>query len=283
MCLFCCLGFPPAPSRLRHHCRDHGIVRLALSRDAVVVLGGEELQQPLFGHFIGVLVREGLEPPLDAPAADGAGGVARDAGNLMSIQHIGLAGQQVLVPAAHPPAGGVGEEERAVQAEGRGFVGRVVLVPAAGRGVVFRLGETAAQVGDHVRFGDLVAAGLLAGVLAGHQAALQQVERGAGADAAGLAEVGAAHGVGIGRQQVLDLPLQGVPKEIVFLHFWVLLCFELGPGEPPCFPLKLYKLLKFGKILHKIGPKSCIWRIPFSGDGAKIQCSSGISALNYLA
>lgn len=193
---------------------------LALSRDAVVVLGGEELQQPLFGHLIGVLVGEGSEPALVAPVADGAGGVASDPGNLMGVQHVRLAGQQPLVPAAHPPAGGAGEQERAVQAEGRGLVGRVVLVPAAGRGVVGRLGQAAAQVGGNVRLGDLVAAGLLAGVLAGHQAALQQVDGGAGADAAGFAEAGAAHGVGVRGQQVLNFPLQGVLKEIAFLHFF---------------------------------------------------------------
>lgn len=97
---------------------------------------------------------------------------------------------------------------------------RVVLVPAAGRGVVGRLGQAAAQVGGNVRLGDLVAAGLLAGVFAGHQAALQQVNGGAGADAAGFAEVGAAHGVGIRGQQVLNLLLQSVLKEVAFLHFW---------------------------------------------------------------
>lgn len=150
---------------------------------------------------------EGSEPALGAPVADGAGAVAGDAGDLAGVQHVGLAGQQAFVPAAHPAAGGVGEDERAVQAEGRGLVGRVVLVPAAGRGVVGRLGQAAAQVGGHVRLGNFIAAGLLAGVLAGHQAALQQVDGGTGADAAGLAEVGAAHGVGIGRQQVLDLTL----------------------------------------------------------------------------
>ena len=216
----CSSAFLPHPPFLRPHCRNHGVVGLTLSCDTVVVLGGEELQQPRFGRLIGVLVRERLEPALGAPAADGAGDVARDAGNLMSIQHVGLAGQQVLVPAAHTLTGGVGEQERTVQAEGWGLVVRVVLVPAAGRGVVLRLGQAAAQIGGHVRLGDLIAAGLLAGVLAGHQAALQQVDRGAGADAAGFAEVGAAHGVGIGRQQVLDLPLQGVLKEIAFLHFF---------------------------------------------------------------
>ena len=113
---------------------------LALSRDAVVVLGGEKLQQPFFGHLIGVLVGEGSEPALGAPVADGAGGVAGDLGDLAGVQHVGLAGQQVLVPAAHPPAGGVGEDERAVQTEGRGLAVRVVLVPAAGWGVVRRLG-----------------------------------------------------------------------------------------------------------------------------------------------
>ena len=167
-----------------------------------------------------MLVGERLEPALGAPAADGAGAIAGDAGDLAGVQHVGLAGQQALVPAANPLTDGVGKQERTVQAEGRGLVGRVVLVPAAGRGVVRRLGQAAAQVGGHVRFGDLVAAGLLAGVLAGHQAALQQVDGGAGADAAGFAEAGAAHGVGIGRQQVLDLPLQGVLDGVYFLQLW---------------------------------------------------------------
>ena len=108
---------------------------LAFPGDAVVVLGGEELQQPLLGHLIGVLMRERLEPALGAPAADGAGGVAGDTGDLVGVQHVGLAGQQPLVPAANPLADGVGEDERAVQAEGRRLVGRVVPVPAAGRGV----------------------------------------------------------------------------------------------------------------------------------------------------
>ena len=218
----------PASMFWRHR-GNHGVVRLALSRDAVVVLGGEKLQQPFFGHLIGVLVGEGSEPALGAPVADGAGVIAGDAGDLVGVQHVGLAGQQALVPATNPLADGVGEDERAVQAEGRGLVVRVILVPAAGRGVVRRLSQAAAQVGGHVRLGNFIAAGLLAGVLAGHQAALQQVQRGAGADAAGLAEVGAAHGIGIGRQQVLDLPLQGVLNGVCFLHLRFSFVLNLDP------------------------------------------------------
>lgn len=188
---------------------------LAFAGDAVVVLGGEELQQPLFGHLIGVLVRESLEPSLGTPAADGAGGVAGDLGDLVGVQHVGLAGQQVLVPAAYPLAGGVGEQERAVQAEGRGLMGRGVPVPATGRGVVGRLGQAAAQVGGHVCLGDLVAAGAFAGVEAGHQPALQQIQRSAGANVAGDAEVVAAHGIGIRRQQRVDLLCQPVLRNCV--------------------------------------------------------------------
>ena len=242
---------------------------LALSRDAVVVLGGEELQQPLPGYLIGVLIRESLESPLGAPAADGAGGIAGDAGNLVGVQHVGLAGQQVLVPAAHTPAGGVGEEERAVQAEGRGLVIRVVLVPAAGRGVVRRLRQAAAQVGGHVGLGDLVAAGLLAGVLAGHQADLQQVDGGAGADAAGLAEVGAAHGVGIGGPAGPGFPAPGRPQRGLLSSSSVLLCFEFGPGESLCFSLKLYKLLNTEKYYIKSAQNLAFGKIRFPAAGRK--------------
>ena len=59
ICITLLQRFFPASMFWRHRC-DHGIVGLALSRDAVVVLGGEELQQPLLGYLIGVLIRERL-------------------------------------------------------------------------------------------------------------------------------------------------------------------------------------------------------------------------------
>ena len=96
---------------------------------------------------------------------------------------------------------------------------------------MLRLGQTAAQVGGHVRLGNLVAAGALAGVEAGHQPALQQVERGAGADVAGLPEVVAAHGIGIGRQQRVDLLCQPVLRKW-FVRSWSdSPWMKFGPGE----------------------------------------------------
>lgn len=88
---------------------------------------------------------------------------------------------------------------------------------------MLRFGHTAAQAGSHVRLGDLVAAGALAGVDAGHQPALEQVERSAGADVAGLAEVVAAHGIGIGRQQRVDFLCQPVLRNSLFVHGRILL------------------------------------------------------------
>lgn len=45
---------------------------------------------------------------------------------------------------------------------------------------MLRFGETAAQIGGHVRLGNLVASGALAGVDAGHQTAQEQIQRSAG-------------------------------------------------------------------------------------------------------
>lgn len=88
---------------------------------------------------------------------------------------------------------------------------------------MLRFGETAAQVGGHVRLGNLVAAGALAGVEAGHQSALQQIQRSTGADVASDAEVVAAHGIGIGRQQRVDLLCQSVLENGLFVHGRILL------------------------------------------------------------
>ena len=89
--------------------------------------------------------------------------------------------------------------------------------------LMLRFGHTAAQVGGHVRLGDLVAAGALAGVDAGHQPTLKQVQGSTGADVTGLAEVVAAHGIRIGCQQRVDLLCQPVLRNGLFVHGRILL------------------------------------------------------------
>ena len=88
---------------------------------------------------------------------------------------------------------------------------------------MLRFSQTAAQVGGHVRLGDLIAAGVLAGVDAGHKPALQQIQRSAGANVAGNAKVVAAHGIGIRRQQRVNLLCQPVLCNGLFVHGRILL------------------------------------------------------------
>lgn len=122
---------------------------------------------------------------------------------------------------------------------------------------MLRFGHTAAQIGGHVRFGNLVAASALAGVEAGHQPALQKIQRSAGADMAGDAEVVAAHGIGIGHQQRVDLLCQPVLGNGLFVHGRILLCCYSDPEKPYLYD----KILEFrgdflacGEILHRDKP-----------------------------
>ena len=180
----------------------------AFAGDAVIVLGSEEVQQPGFRHHESWAALDGVQAALGAPTGDRVGRVAGKAGDLLHGQYVGGVGQLLFQMTAEEQAA----DDLIVKGTGQGYGGRlalgIVLVPPAGRSIILRLSETAAQIGGYVRLGDLVAAGALAGVDAGHQSALEQVEGSAGADVAGNAEVIAAHGIGIGRQQRVDLLCQ---------------------------------------------------------------------------
>ena len=126
--------------------------------------------------------------------------VAGDVADLLQGQHIGGLGQLLGQAAAQLFAAGPGQVQAADQGVLRRLVVGVVLVPAAGRRETGRVGGATAQVVSHIRLSDLVTAGALAGVAAGHQAALQQVDGRPGADVAGFTEIGAGHGIGIRRQ-----------------------------------------------------------------------------------
>ena len=177
----------------------------ALPCDPVIIIRNQIIQQPRFRYHESRAALDGAQAALGAPAGNRVGCVAGEAGNLLHGQHVGGVGQLLLQMAAEEQAADDLVVEGAGQGYGRRLAMGIVLVPPAGRSIMLRLGHTAAQVGGHVRFGDLVAAGALAGVGAGHQTALQKIQRSAGADMAGDAEVVAAHGIGIGRQQRVNL------------------------------------------------------------------------------
>ena len=177
----------------------------ALPRDPVIIIRYQIVQQPRFRHHESWAALDGAQAALGAPAADGVGHVAGEAGNLLHGQYVRGVGQLLFQMAAEEQAA----DDLVVEGTGHGYGGRftlgIVLVPPAGRSIILRLGQTAAQVSGHIRLGDLVAASALAGVDAGHQPALEQIQGSTGADVAGDAEVVAAHGIGIGRQQRVNL------------------------------------------------------------------------------
>lgn len=202
---------------------NHPVMFPALPRDPVIIIRNQIVQQPRFRHHESWAALNGAQAALGAPAGDSVGRVAGEAGDLLHGQYVGRVGQLVFQMAAEEQAADDLVVEGAGQGYGRRFALGIVLIPPAGRSIIFRLGHTAAQVGSHVRLGDLIAAGALAGMNAGHQPALEQVERGAGADVAGNAEVIAAHGVRIGRQQRVDLLRQPVLCNGLFVHGRILL------------------------------------------------------------
>ena len=195
----------------------------AFAGDAVIVLRSENVQQPRFRHHEPWVALDGVQAALGAPAGNGVGCVAGEAGDLLHGQHVGRIGQLLLQMAAEEQAA----DDLVVEGASQGYGGRlalgIVLVPPAGRSILLRLSQTAAQVGGHVRLGNLVATGALAGMNAGHQPTLEQVKGSAGADMAGLPEVVAAHGIGIGRQQRVDLLCQPVLENGLFVHGRILL------------------------------------------------------------
>lgn len=190
----------------------------ALPRDLVIIIRYQIIQQPDFRYHEPWVALDGVQAALGAPAGDRVGRITGEAGDLLHSQHVGGVGQLLFQMAAKQQAA----DDLVVKGTGQGYGGRfalrLVLVPPAGRSIMLRFGETAAQVGGHVRLGDLVAAGALAGVDAGHQPALQKIQRSAGTDVAGNAEVVAAHGIGIGCQQRVDLLCQPVLENGLFVH-----------------------------------------------------------------
>ena len=194
-----------------------------LPRDPVIIIRNQIIQQPGFRHHELRAALDGAQAAIGTPAGDRVGRVAGEAGDLLHGQYVGGVGQLLFQIAAEEQTADDLIVESAGQGYGRRLALRIIFVPPAERSIILRLGQTAAQVGGHVRLGNLVAASALASVDAGHQPALEQVERSAGADVAGDAEVVAAHGIGIRRQECVDLLCQPVLGNGLFVHGRILL------------------------------------------------------------
>ena len=202
---------------------NHPIMFPALPRDPVIIIRYQIVQQPRFRHHKPRAALDGAQAAFGAPAGDRVGCVAGEAGNLLHGQHVWGVGQLLFQMAAEEQAA----DDLVIESTGQGYGGRlalgIVLIPPAGRSLILRFGHTAAQIGGHVHLGDLVAADALAGMDAGHKPALQKIQRSAGADVAGNAEVVAAHGIGIECQQRVDLLCQSVLENGLFVHGRILL------------------------------------------------------------
>ena len=191
----CKSRFFPWLSGLWCHCGNHSVVSPTLPCDPVIIIRYQVIQQPDFRHYKPWAALDGAQAALGTPAGNGVGRVAGEAGDLLYGQYVGRVGQLVFQMAAEEQAA----DDLIVEGTGQGYSGRlalgIVLIPPAGRSVMLRFGHTAAQIGGHVRLGDLVTAGALAGVDAGYQPALEQIQGSTGADVAGNTEVVAAHGI----------------------------------------------------------------------------------------
>ena len=205
------------------HLLYHPIMFPAFPRDPVILIRNQIIQQPCFRYHEPWAALDGAQEALGTPAGDGVGRVAGEAGNLLHGEYVWGVGQLLFQMAAEEQAADDLVVESAGQGYGRRFALGIVLVPPAGRSIMLRLSHTAAQIGGHVCLGNLVASGTLAGVDAGHKPALQQIQRSAGADVAGNAEVVAAHGIGIGCQERVDLLCQPVLCSGLFVHGRILL------------------------------------------------------------
>ena len=132
---------------------------------------------------------KGFQRTPAAPVVDGGQGVAGQGHHILYRDHIRVFAQQLFIVAVHLPEGVLGQLLR----EPRHIVGAV---PALRRRVEFRENRPFLQICFHILFSDFIAPGFLAGPLAGHLAAFEQVQRRGLADVADAEELLLVHHLG---------------------------------------------------------------------------------------
>ena len=132
---------------------------------------------------------KGFQRPAAAPVVDGGQGVAGQGHHILYRDHIRVFAQQLFIVAVHLPQ----RVLRQFLGEPRHIVGAI---PALRRRIEFGKDRPLLQIGLHILFPDLIAPGLFTGALAGHLAALEQVQRRGLADVADPEELLLVHHFG---------------------------------------------------------------------------------------
>ena len=151
--------------------------------------GAEEVnEKDLWNAELQSLLK-GFHRPAAAPVVDGGQGVAGQGHHILYRDHIRVFAQQLFIVAVHLPQRVLGQ----LLGEPRHIVGAV---PALRRRIEFWENSPLLQVYFHILFPDSIAPGFLAGPLAGHLAAFEQVQRRGLADVAYSEELLLVHHLG---------------------------------------------------------------------------------------
>lgn len=161
----------------------------AFAGDGAEGQGAEEIYKKDFRDTELQSLLKGFQRPAAAPIVDGGQGVAGQSYHIFYRDHIRVFAQQLFIVAVHLAQ----RVLRQLLGEPRHIVGAV---PSLRRRVEFRENRPLLQVCFHILFSDFIAPGLFTGALAGHLAALEQVQRRGLADMADAKELLLVHYLG---------------------------------------------------------------------------------------
>ena len=161
----------------------------AFAGDGAKCQGAEEIHKKDFRDTELQSLLKGFQRPAAAPVVDGGQGVAGQGHHILYCDHIWVFAQQLFIVAVHLPQ----RVLRQLLGEPRHIVGAI---PPLRRRIEFGKDRPLLQIGLHILFPDLIAPGLFTGALAGHLAALEQVQRRGLADVADPEELLLVHYIG---------------------------------------------------------------------------------------
>ena len=161
----------------------------AFAGDGAEGQGAEEIHKKDFRDTELQSLLKGFQRPAAAPVVDGGQSVAGQGHHILYRDHIRVFAQQLFIVAVHLPQRVLWQ----LLGEPRHIVGAV---PALRRRIEFGENRPLLQVCFYILFPDSIAPGFLAGPLAGHLAAFEQVQRRGLTDMADAEELLLVHHLG---------------------------------------------------------------------------------------